>query len=174
MKIKLRWKWNLSKSFSPKIYSYTVYSLTRVKKDKDFKFLAIWAPDKIILPTSFILSKIPPTSFIPWEPIIFHLKIFQLLLLLFQSLLLFWTWEQFVFLGGVQSSFRFDSRTTAFKRSDWKSLNPKLFADETSLFTIISDPKKAAAKQLSADLDEIKEWAFQWKMSFNLDLSKQA
>ena len=42
------------------------------------------------------------------------------------------------------------------------------------MFTIISDSKKAAAKQLSADLDEIKEWAFQWKVSFNPDLSKQA
>ena len=42
------------------------------------------------------------------------------------------------------------------------------------MFTIISDSKKAAAKQLSADLDEIKEWAVQWKVSFNPDLSKQA
>ena len=42
------------------------------------------------------------------------------------------------------------------------------------MFTIISDPKKTAAKQLCADLDEIKEWAFQRKMSFNPDLSKQA
>ena len=42
------------------------------------------------------------------------------------------------------------------------------------MFTIISGPKEAAAKQLSDDLDEIKEWAFQWKISFNPDHSKQA
>ena len=51
--------------------------------------------------------------------------------------------------------------------------NPKLFADDASLFTIISDPN-AAAKQLCADLDKIKQWAFQWKMSFNPDRSKQS
>ena len=49
--------------------------------------------------------------------------------------------------------------------------NPKRFADNTSLFTTISDPN-AAAKQLCEDLDKIKEWAFRWKMSFNPDLSK--
>ena len=38
----------------------------------------------------------------------------------------------------------------------------------------MSDPKKAAAKQLSADLDEIKELAFRWKVSFNPGFSKQA
>ena len=51
--------------------------------------------------------------------------------------------------------------------------NPKRFADNTSLFTTISDPN-AAAKQLCEDLDKIKEWAFRWKMSFNPDFSKQA
>ena len=40
------------------------------------------------------------------------------------------------------------------------------------MFTIISDPN-AAAKQLCANLDKTKEWAFQWKTSFNPDLSKQ-
>ena len=51
--------------------------------------------------------------------------------------------------------------------------NPKLFADNTSLFTLIND-SNATAKQLCEDLDKIKEWAFQWKMSFNPDPSKQA
>ena len=37
-----RWKWNLSKRFSRNIYSYTVYTLTQVKKDKDFQFLETW------------------------------------------------------------------------------------------------------------------------------------
>ena len=51
--------------------------------------------------------------------------------------------------------------------------NPKLFAAGTSLFTIINDPT-ATAKQVCEDLDKITEWAFQWKMSFNPDPSKQA
>ena len=51
--------------------------------------------------------------------------------------------------------------------------NPKRFADDTSLFRLINDPN-ATAKQLSEDLDKIKEWAFQCKMSFNPDPSKQA
>ena len=51
--------------------------------------------------------------------------------------------------------------------------NQKLFADDASLFTIINDPN-TTAKQLCEDLDKIAEWAFQWKMSFNPDPSKQA
>ena len=50
--------------------------------------------------------------------------------------------------------------------------NPKLFAEETSLLALINDPN-ATAKQLYEDLDKIKEWDFQWKMSFNPDPSKQ-
>ena len=46
--------------------------------------------------------------------------------------------------------------------------NPKLFAEDTSLFTLINYPN-ATTKQLCMDLDKIKEWAFQWKMSFNPD-----
>ena len=41
------------------------------------------------------------------------------------------------------------------------------------MFIIINDPN-ATAKQLCEDLDIITEWAFQLKMSFNPDLSKQA
>ena len=35
--------------------------------------------------------------------------------------------------------------------------SPKLFADDTSLSTLINDPN-ATAKQLCEDLDKIKEW----------------
>ena len=40
------------------------------------------------------------------------------------------------------------------------------------MLTLINDPN-ATAKQLYEDLDKIKEWDFQWKMSFNPDPSKQ-
>ena len=36
---------------------------------------------------------------------------------------------------------------------------PKLFADDTSLFTLINDPN-TIAKHLCEDLDNIKKWAF--------------
>ena len=48
-----------------------------------------------------------------------------------------------------------------------------MFADDTSLFSIFHDAKTAAYK-LNKDLQKIAEWAHQWKMSFNLDLNKQA
>ena len=51
--------------------------------------------------------------------------------------------------------------------------NPKLFADDTSLFSVIFD-KDLSAKNLNDDLNRINNWAFQWKMSFNTDPNKQA
>ena len=51
--------------------------------------------------------------------------------------------------------------------------NVKLFADDTSLFSVvhnITDP----ANLLNSDLSKISEWALQWKMSFNPDPIKQA
>ena len=51
--------------------------------------------------------------------------------------------------------------------------NPKLFADDTSLFSVIFD-KDLSAKNLNDDLNRINKWAFQWKMSFNPDPNKQA
>ena len=51
--------------------------------------------------------------------------------------------------------------------------NVKLFADDTSIFSIISD-SNLSARILNNDLTKIQQWAFQWKMSFNPDLSKQA
>ena len=53
------------------------------------------------------------------------------------------------------------------------SSNVKLFADDTSLFSVVPDVN-ASARELNDDLKKINKWAFQWKMSFNPDPSKQA
>ena len=57
--------------------------------------------------------------------------------------------------------------------SDNLILNPKLFADDTSLFSVVQDIT-LSAKNLNDDLKKINKWAFQWKMSFNPDPNKQA
>ena len=49
----------------------------------------------------------------------------------------------------------------------------KNFADDTSLFSLINKQKSCEDK-LNRDLDRISAWAYQWKMSFNPDLTKQA
>ena len=49
----------------------------------------------------------------------------------------------------------------------------KMFADDTCLFSLIKD-KDESANDLNSDLEKISNWAFQWKMSFNPDPSKQA
>ena len=46
------------------------------------------------------------------------------------------------------------------------STNVKLFADDTSLFSVVHNIATSSC-DLSYDLNRIKEWAFQWKMSFN-------
>ena len=51
--------------------------------------------------------------------------------------------------------------------------NTKLFADDTSLFSVIHD-SVITTSELNSDLSRIKQWAFQWKMSFNPDPNKQA
>ena len=53
------------------------------------------------------------------------------------------------------------------------SSNCKLFADDTSLFSIVNNIHTSATT-LSQDLKAITNWAFQWKIIFNPDLSKQA
>ena len=53
------------------------------------------------------------------------------------------------------------------------SSKEKLFADDTSLFSVTHDIS-TTANELNNDLKKISDWAFQWKMSFNLDPSKQA
>ena len=51
--------------------------------------------------------------------------------------------------------------------------NPKLFADDTSLFSVIRN-KQLSAQNLNKHLNKINHWAFQWKINFNPDSSKQA
>ena len=56
---------------------------------------------------------------------------------------------------------------------DGLSSNTKIFADDTSLFSVIHD-SVIKISELKSDLARIKQWAFQWKMSFTPDLNKQA
>ena len=48
-----------------------------------------------------------------------------------------------------------------------------LFADDTSLFSIVHDVT-ISSSELNSDLAKISEWDFKWKMSFNSDPSKPA
>ena len=49
----------------------------------------------------------------------------------------------------------------------------KLFADDTSLFSVVHDISTSAS-DINNDLKLISNWAFQWKMSFKPDPCKQA
>ena len=49
----------------------------------------------------------------------------------------------------------------------------KILADDTSLFSKVLDVDKSVI-ELNADLEEINQWASQWKMQFNSDPNKQA
>ena len=42
----------------------------------------------------------------------------------------------------------------------------KLFADNTSLFSVLKN-KEESASDLTNDLEMIYKWAYNWKMSFN-------
>ena len=57
--------------------------------------------------------------------------------------------------------------------SEVLATNAKLFADDTSLFSVIHD-SQTSANVLNKDLEMIHNWAFQWKMNFNPDPTKQA
>ena len=57
--------------------------------------------------------------------------------------------------------------------SEGLSTNAKLFADDTSLFSVIHD-SQTSANVLNKDLEMIHNSAFQWKMNFNPDPTKQA
>ena len=57
--------------------------------------------------------------------------------------------------------------------SDGLTSNPKLFADDTSLFSVIYNID-SSGNDLNSDLMKISNWAFQWKMGFNSDPNKQA
>ena len=48
----------------------------------------------------------------------------------------------------------------------------KLFADDTSLFSVVNNINESA-NQMNMDLEKISLWAYQWKMSFNPEISKQ-
>ena len=49
----------------------------------------------------------------------------------------------------------------------------KLFADDTSLFTVVYDGD-IVDNNLNQDLEIISTWAYQWQMQFNPDKNKQA
>ena len=53
------------------------------------------------------------------------------------------------------------------------SSTTKLFVDDTSLFSVVNDVNLFEF-HLNSDLKKISEFAYQWKMSFNPDISKQA
>ena len=56
---------------------------------------------------------------------------------------------------------------------DGLSSNAKLFADDTSVFSVVH-PINTSAIKLNGDLKIINNWVFQRKMNFNPDRSKQA
>ena len=49
----------------------------------------------------------------------------------------------------------------------------KYFVNDASLFSVVGNVN-TSAKELNDDLEKVNEWAFQWKMSFNPDPSKEA
>ena len=53
------------------------------------------------------------------------------------------------------------------------SSNAKLFADDTSLLSVVRDIQ-TSANNLNKDLERISKWATQWKMNFNPDTTKHA
>ena len=57
--------------------------------------------------------------------------------------------------------------------SDGLKSECKLFADDTSLLSVVHDIN-ASVSDLNEDLEKIGNWTFKWKMNFNLDPNKQA
>ena len=57
--------------------------------------------------------------------------------------------------------------------SDNLTSNAELFADDTSLFSVVHDVN-TSAKELNDDMKKVNDWDFQWTMIFNPDPSKQA
>ena len=57
--------------------------------------------------------------------------------------------------------------------ADGLSSNLKLLRDDTSLFSVVHNANKRA-KELDDNIVKINIWAYQWKMIFNPDPSKQA
>ena len=58
--------------------------------------------------------------------------------------------------------------------SEGLSSNIKLYADDSSLFSRVRNNVNATHERLTQDLNKITEWAHQWKMKFNPDITKQA
>ena len=48
----------------------------------------------------------------------------------------------------------------------------KLFADDTSLFTVVEN-ETVSAQNMNRDLEKISLWAWQWKMHFNADKTEE-
>ena len=57
--------------------------------------------------------------------------------------------------------------------TDELKCNTNLFADDTSIFTVVREPT-IAAENLNHDLELINLWATKWRLSFTPDPSKQA
>ena len=57
--------------------------------------------------------------------------------------------------------------------SDGLTSNPKLFADDTSLFSVVQNID-STANDRNSDLMKISDCVLQWKMRFNPDPKKQA
>ena len=57
--------------------------------------------------------------------------------------------------------------------ADGLSSNTKFVVNDTSLFSVIHD-SVIMTLELSSDLSKIKQWVFQWKMSFNPNPNKQS
>ena len=69
-------------------------------------------------------------------------------------------------------NFGSSSSSGLYQRSGWWTvIKCKLFVNDTSLFSVIHDVD-TSANELYNDLCQINKWAFQWKMSYNLDSSK--
>ena len=56
---------------------------------------------------------------------------------------------------------------------DGLKFNVKLFANDTSLFSVFKN-KEESASDITNGLDTISIWAYNWKMSFNPDPKKPA
>ena len=56
--------------------------------------------------------------------------------------------------------------------SDNLSSNPKLFAGDTSLFSVVHHISQSGIN-LNNDLEKISNWVFQWTISFKPDINKQ-
>ena len=54
----------------------------------------------------------------------------------------------------------------------WIQMQAKLFADDTSLFSVVHDTTDAG-NLLNSNLSKINEYALHWKMDFNPDPKKQ-